>query len=73
MTATDTDTTDGLSTDTPEQASFRAEVRAFLAANSTPKRERSPWAITYHTSSEAAQDAFDARVAHGRRRATTRA
>ncbi len=30
-------------------------MRAFLAANSTPKRERSPWAITYHTSSEAAQ------------------
>ena len=58
MTATDTDTTDGLSTDTPEQASFRAEVRAFLAANSTPKRERSPWAITYHTSSEDAAEAF---------------
>jgi alkylation response protein AidB-like acyl-CoA dehydrogenase len=47
------------STDAPEQASFRAEVRAFLAANSTPKRERSPWAITYHTSSEDAADAFD--------------
>ncbi len=59
VTATDTDTTDGLSTDTPEQASFRTEVRAFLAANSTPKRERSPWAITYHTSSEDAADAFD--------------
>ncbi len=34
-------------------------MRAFLAANSTPKRERSPWAITYHTSSEDAADAFD--------------
>jgi alkylation response protein AidB-like acyl-CoA dehydrogenase len=59
VTATETDTIDGLSTDTPEQASFRAEVRAFLAANSTPKRERSPWAITYHTSSEEAEEAFD--------------
>jgi alkylation response protein AidB-like acyl-CoA dehydrogenase len=47
------------STDTPEQASFRAEVRAFLAAHSTPKQERSPWAITYHTSGEAAREAFD--------------
>jgi len=60
VTATDTDTDHGQSTDTPEQASFRADVRAFLAANSTPKRERSPWAITYHTTSDAAQDAFDA-------------
>jgi alkylation response protein AidB-like acyl-CoA dehydrogenase len=47
------------STDTPEQASFRADVRAFLAANSTEKRERSPWAITYHTDAAAAQEAFD--------------
>jgi alkylation response protein AidB-like acyl-CoA dehydrogenase len=54
-----TATEEALSTDTPEQASFRAEVRAFLAANSTPKRERSPWAITYHTKSEEAEDAFD--------------
>jgi len=59
VTATDTATGEGLSTDTPEQATFRAEVRAFLAANSTPKQERSPWAITYHTSSEDAADAFD--------------
>jgi len=59
VTATDSATGEGLSTDTPEQATFRAEVRAFLAANSTPKRERSPWAITYHTSSEEAQEAFD--------------
>ena len=54
-----TATEEALSTDTPEHASFRAEVRAFLAANSTPKRERSPWAITYHTTSDEAQDAFD--------------
>ncbi len=58
MTATDSATNEAPSTDTPEQASFRAEVRAFLAANTTPKRERSPWAITYHTSSEDAADAF---------------
>ena len=58
MTATHIDTDEAHSTDTPEQASFRAQVRAFLAANSTPKRERSPWAITYHTSSEDAADAF---------------
>ncbi len=59
VTATDTDTTEGLSTDTPEEASFRAEVRAFLAANTTPKQERSPWAITYHTTSDEAAEAFD--------------
>ncbi len=46
--------------DTPEQASFRAEVRAFLSANSTPKKERSPWAITYHTDGEDAKRWFDA-------------
>jgi alkylation response protein AidB-like acyl-CoA dehydrogenase len=55
-----TATAEHQSTDTPEQASFRAQVRSFLAANSTPKQERSPWTITYHTSSGAAQDAFDA-------------
>jgi alkylation response protein AidB-like acyl-CoA dehydrogenase len=53
-------TDEAQSTDTPEQASFRREVRAFLAANTTPKQERSPWAITYHTNSEDAQHAFDA-------------
>jgi alkylation response protein AidB-like acyl-CoA dehydrogenase len=45
--------------DTPEQASFRAQVRAFLAASSTPKQERSPWSITYHTSNEDAAEAFE--------------
>jgi alkylation response protein AidB-like acyl-CoA dehydrogenase len=48
------------STESPEQASFRAEVRAFLSANSTPKKERSPWAITYHTDAEDAKRWFDA-------------
>jgi len=55
VTATDETTT----TDTPEQAAFRTEVRAFLAANSAAKQERSPWSITYHTSSEDAAEAFD--------------
>jgi alkylation response protein AidB-like acyl-CoA dehydrogenase len=50
---------DAPATDTPEEAAFRADVRAFLAATSIPKRDRSPWAITYHTSSEEAQAAFD--------------
>ncbi len=54
-----TATEEALSSDSPEQASFRAEVREFLAANTTPKQERSPWAITYHTSNEDAADAFD--------------
>ena len=30
-----------------------------LAANTTPKQERSPWAITYHTKSEEAEDSFN--------------
>ncbi|HEU5306310.1 MAG TPA: acyl-CoA dehydrogenase family protein [Acidimicrobiia bacterium] len=46
-------------TDTPEEAAFRADVRAFLDANSVAKRERSPWALTYHTDQDAARQAFD--------------
>ena len=51
---------DEVSTDTAEQAAFRAEVRAFLAANAQPKRELSPWAVLMHTSSDAARAAFEA-------------
>ncbi len=47
------------SSDTPAQAVFRADVRAFLAANSHPKREASPWALNFHTDAEAARRAFD--------------
>ncbi len=47
------------SSDTPEQAAFRADVRAFLAANSHPKREGSPWALNFHTDAEAARRAFE--------------
>jgi alkylation response protein AidB-like acyl-CoA dehydrogenase len=46
-------------TDTHEEAAFRADVRAFLDANSVAKRERSPWALTYHTDQEEARHAFD--------------
>jgi alkylation response protein AidB-like acyl-CoA dehydrogenase len=45
--------------DTAEQAEFRSEVQAFLAANAQPKRETSPWAITAHRSAEAARAAFE--------------
>jgi alkylation response protein AidB-like acyl-CoA dehydrogenase len=48
-----------VSTDTPEQAEFRAEVRTFLAANATPRRESSPWALNVHTSEDEAREAFD--------------
>ncbi len=37
------------SSDTPEQATFRGEVRAFLEANAHPKRDASPWAVNFHT------------------------
>jgi alkylation response protein AidB-like acyl-CoA dehydrogenase len=38
-----------VATDTPEQADFRAEVRAFLAANGKPRTQSSPWAIHFRT------------------------
>ena len=46
-------------TDAPEQAAFRAEVRAFLTEHSHPKRETSPWTLTFHTDAESARQAFD--------------
>lgn len=45
--------------DTPEQAAFRADVRAFLAANARPKQEVNPWAVTFHVSEEEARRHFD--------------
>src|SRR5688572_1462551 len=36
-------------TDSPEQAEFRAEVRAFLAAHAEPKKEGSLWDVNFHT------------------------
>lgn len=53
-----TPTTDGR-TDTDEQAAFRAEARAFLVANAKPKQTVSPWAMTFHTSRDAAREAFE--------------
>lgn len=47
------------STDTPEQAEFRAEVRAFLTANAQPKREVSPWALNFHTTEQGAREEFE--------------
>ncbi len=47
------------STDTPEQAEFRAEVRAFLAANAKPRQQASPWALNVHTSEDEARAAFE--------------
>ena len=47
------------SADTPEQAEFRAEVRAFLAANAKPRQDSSPWAVNVHIGEDAAREAFD--------------
>ena len=35
------------------------EVREFLAANSQPKREASPWALNFHTDADDARRAFE--------------
>jgi alkylation response protein AidB-like acyl-CoA dehydrogenase len=58
---TATDSTN--STDTPEQAAFREELRAFLEANAQPKREKSPWAINVHTDEASARRDFEVGVA----------
>ena len=47
------------STETPEQAEFRAEVRSFLAANAKPRQGTSPWAVNVHTSEDEAKEAFE--------------
>ena len=56
MTAT---ATDEIRTDTPEQAEFRAKVRAWLAANAEPKREQSTWAVNFHTDPDEARAEFE--------------
>ena len=48
------------SVDSLVETTFRAEVRAFLAAHSQPKRDGSPWALNFHTDAEAARRAFEA-------------
>lgn len=45
--------------DTPEQAEFRAEVQAFLAANAELRKPVSRWATTVHTDRESARAWFD--------------
>lgn len=50
---------DTIPTDSPEQAEFRAEVRAFLGANAQPRREVSPWAVTMHRNRETQRAAFE--------------
>jgi alkylation response protein AidB-like acyl-CoA dehydrogenase len=50
---------DEISADSPEQAAFRAEARAFLEANAEPKRERSPWEVNFHTDEKEARQHFE--------------
>jgi alkylation response protein AidB-like acyl-CoA dehydrogenase len=45
--------------DNPEQASFRAKVRDFLAKYAEPKQDRGPWALTFHTSADDARRDFE--------------
>ena len=52
-------TTDATSVDTPEQAEFRAEARAFLEANARPRQSASPWAVTMHRDRETQRRAFE--------------
>ncbi len=56
MTTTAEPTT---SPESPEQAAFRSEVRAFLDANADRKRETSPWSVTFHTDADDARRAFE--------------
>lgn len=53
-------TTDEIRTDTPEQAEYRAKVRAWLSANAAPKKEQSMWAINFHTDNALAAAEFEA-------------
>jgi alkylation response protein AidB-like acyl-CoA dehydrogenase len=64
MTVTDAPVT----TDSPEEASFRADVRRFLTANGRPKTERGQWTVVMHTNHEDAQKEFDEGVAWQRTR-----
>ena len=41
-----TSTEPQLTSDTPEQAAFRSDVRRFLTTHSEPKRDVSPWRLT---------------------------
>ena len=50
---------DSAPVDTPEQAAFRAEVRAFLDAYAKPKRDLGPWALNFHGDPEDARREFE--------------
>jgi alkylation response protein AidB-like acyl-CoA dehydrogenase len=50
---------ESLPTDTPEQAGFRAEVRAWLTANARPRQAVSPWALNFFTDEEDARAEFE--------------
>jgi alkylation response protein AidB-like acyl-CoA dehydrogenase len=52
-------TEEAASVDSPEQATFRAGVRTFLAEHSQPRRETSPWALNFHTDPDDARRAFE--------------
>jgi alkylation response protein AidB-like acyl-CoA dehydrogenase len=43
----------------PEQAAFRAEVRAFLAAHAKPKQDLGPWAVPTYGDPESGRLGFD--------------
>ncbi|MEM7139842.1 MAG: acyl-CoA dehydrogenase family protein [Actinomycetota bacterium] len=45
--------------ETPEQAAYRAEVRAWYDANATPKRPDDPWATNVHVDPDAAERHFE--------------
>lgn len=45
--------------ETPEQAVYRAEVRAWYDANATPKRTDDPWATNVHVDEAAGRQHFD--------------
>ena len=45
--------------DTAEQAAFRAKAREWLVAHAPPKREKSPWAVNFHTDPADARREFE--------------
>ena len=58
MSDTETETTE-----TAEQAAYRAEVQAWFAANATPRRADDPWAVQGFPTDELARAHFDAGAA----------
>jgi alkylation response protein AidB-like acyl-CoA dehydrogenase len=50
---------DGGRADTPEQASFREEVRGFLSAHARPRGPGGMWAVGFHTDAAAQARSFE--------------